>query len=111
MGCYALNLYFPLRSPFVAGGCFGSCANVPLRDVRLHLDGRPREGLAQAEGDQVSEIVDVNSSVYTVRRVSIQHNTGISNQIRTKFRDWAIWQARAGCYSQAALSSNDLKTL
>ena len=26
-------------------------------------------------------------------------------------RDWAVWQARAGCYSQAALSSNDLKTL
>ena len=26
-------------------------------------------------------------------------------------RDWAVWQARAGCYSQVALSSNDLKTL
>ena len=26
-------------------------------------------------------------------------------------RDWAIWQAGAGCYSQAALSSNDSKTL
>ena len=25
-------------------------------------------------------------------------------------RDWAIWQARAGCYSQAAVSSNDSKT-
>ena len=37
--------------------------------------------------------------------------TGISSQIRTKLRDWAIWQARAGCYSQAALSSNDSKTL
>ena len=31
--------------------------------------------------------------------------------MRTKLRDWAIWQARAGCYSQAALSSNDSKTL
>ena len=31
-------------------------------------------------------------------------STGISSQIRTKLRDWAIWQARAGCYSQAALS-------
>ena len=37
--------------------------------------------------------------------------TGISSEIRTKLRDWAIWQARAGCYSQAALSSNDSKTL
>ena len=31
--------------------------------------------------------------------------------IRTKLLHWAIWQARAGCYSQAALSSNDSKTL
>ena len=26
-------------------------------------------------------------------------------------RDWAVWQAKAGFYSQAALSSNDSKTL
>ena len=37
--------------------------------------------------------------------------TGISGHIRTKLRDWAVGQARAGCYSQAALSSNDSKTL
>ena len=37
--------------------------------------------------------------------------TGISSEIRTKLRDWAVWQARAGCYSQAALFSNDSKTL
>ena len=37
--------------------------------------------------------------------------TGILSQIRTKLRDWAIGQAGAGCYSQAALSSNDSKTL
>ena len=30
--------------------------------------------------------------------------TGISSQMRIKLRDWAVWQARAGCYSQAALS-------
>ena len=40
-----------------------------------------------------------------------RRRTGISSQIRTKLRDWAIGQARAGCYSQAALSSNDSKTL
>ena len=45
--------------------------------------------------------------LYLIQR----HNTGISSHIRTKLRDWAIWQARAGCYSQAALSSNDSKTL
>ena len=38
-------------------------------------------------------------------------HTGISSQIGTKLRDWAVWQARAGCYSMAALSSNDSKTL
>ena len=38
-------------------------------------------------------------------------STGISSEIRAKLRDWAVWQARAGCYSQAALSSNDSKTL
>ena len=37
--------------------------------------------------------------------------TGILNEIRTKLRDLAVWQVRAGCYSQAALSSNDSKTL
>ena len=36
---------------------------------------------------------------------------GIMNQISTKLRDWAVWQANAGCYSQAALSSIDSKTL
>ena len=33
------------------------------------------------------------------------------SEIRTKLRDWAVWQGRAGCYSQAALSSKDSKTL
>ena len=36
---------------------------------------------------------------------------GILSQIRTKLRDWAVCQARTGCYSQAALSSNDPKRL
>ena len=42
---------------------------------------------------------------------SLSRCTGISSQIMTKLRDLAIWQARAGCYSQTALSSNDSKTL
>ena len=37
--------------------------------------------------------------------------TGFLSQIGTKLRDWAVWQAGAGCYSQAAMSSNDSKTL
>ena len=36
--------------------------------------------------------------------------TGISSEIRTKLRDWAVGKAQASCYSQAALSSNDSKT-
>ena len=35
----------------------------------------------------------------------------ISSQIRTKLRDWAVWQARAGWCSRAAMCTNDLKTL
>ena len=38
-------------------------------------------------------------------------HTGISSEIRTKLRDWAVGQAGAGCYSRVALSSNDSKTL
>ena len=42
---------------------------------------------------------------------ALSKGTGISSEIRTKLRDLAVWQARDGCYSQAALSSNDSKTL
>ena len=33
------------------------------------------------------------------------------SEIKSKLLEWSAWQARAGCYSQAALSSNDSKTL
>ena len=36
--------------------------------------------------------------------------TGFSSHSGTKLRDWAIRQAVAGCYSWAAMSSNDSKT-
>ena len=45
------------------------------------------------------------------RLLVVFHLTGFLSEIRTKLRDWAIWQAWAGCYSQAALSSNDSMTL
>ena len=38
-------------------------------------------------------------------------NTGFSSEIGTKLRDWAVGQAGGSCYSRAALSSNDSKTL
>ena len=38
-------------------------------------------------------------------------STGISSEIGAKLRDWAVWQAGSSCYSRAASSSNDSKTL
>ena len=43
------------RRSAVPGGCDGAGADVAVRDLRLHLDGGPQEGLAQEEGDQVRE--------------------------------------------------------
>ena len=37
-------------------------------------------------------------------------STGISSHLGAKLRDWADRQAEAGCYSWAALSSNDSNT-
>ena len=37
--------------------------------------------------------------------------TGFLSEIGTKLRDWADGQAGGSCYSWAALSSNDSKTL
>ena len=36
--------------------------------------------------------------------------TGILSHLGAKLRDWAAWQAGAGCYFEAALSPNDSKT-
>ena len=41
----------------------------------------------------------------------MDRSTGFSSEIGTKLRDWAIRQAGGSCYSRAALSSNDSKTL
>ena len=43
--------------------------------------------------------------------ISKIHTTGFSSEIGTKLRDWAVGQAGGSCYSRAALSSNDSKTL
>ena len=39
------------------------------------------------------------------------YHTGFSSEIGTKLREWAVGQAWGSCYSRAALSSNDSKTL
>ena len=46
----------------------------------------------------------------TNAKANAQVCTGISCHIGTKLGDWAVGQAGAGCYSQAALPSNDSKT-
>ena len=43
--------------------------------------------------------------------LAVLPHTGILSEIGSKLRDWAVWEARAGCYSQAALSTNYSKTL
>ena len=40
-----------------------------------------------------------------------QMDTEFSSEIGTELRDWAVGQAGGSCYSWAALSSNDSKTL
>ena len=59
--------------------------------------------------------IPVSLSMNCRNRLSKNHgkdhqHTGFSSQIGTKLRDWAVGQAEAGCYSWAALSSNDSKT-
>ena len=61
--------------------------------------------------ESTEKVLDLVNGTFVLRWVG----TGFSSQIGTKLRDWAVWQARAGCYSQAAagcyyqaaLSSND----
>ena len=55
-----------------------------------------------------SETNSPNTPHYPLRKTAYAR---ISSQIRTKLRDWAVRQASACCYSQAALSSNDSKLL
>ena len=42
-----------------------------------------------------------------LRGMNCERSTGFFSEIGTKLHDWAVGQAGAGCYSLAALSSND----
>ena len=48
--------------------------------------------------------------ILTFSTISEKWCTGFSSEIGTKLRDWAVGQAGAGCYSWAAVSSNDSNT-
>ena len=67
-----------------------------------HYPSRSRQtGLATA----------VTNITKLVTKNNFGPSTAVSSEGMAKLRDWAVWQARTGCYSQAALSSNDSKTL
>ena len=67
--------------------------------------GNGMRGVARARSTRV------NSTKQNKGCSWISVGTGISSQIGTKLRDWAVGQAGADCYSRAALPSNDSKTL
>ena len=80
-----------------------------LRRVVVPAQEAASKSFALKGGYKDSILVLTNFNLdFKVRSQSL--HTGISSQIGTKLRDWAVWQARASCYSQAALSSNDSKT-
>ena len=79
-----------------------ACAGIPLLSMSRFP---PQKSKGHAR--------DFGTHKEDVPRVSLQEYqfTAFSSEMRTKLRDWAVGQARASCYSQAALSSNDSKTL
>ena len=83
---------------------------------RVNTEQRPRATLLQQPGNGASSLKKRNGAKSRPRPIPESRfvgavSTGISSEIRTKLRDWAVLQARACCYSQAAMSSNDSKTL
>ena len=76
------------------------------------LVGSDAHARLKAELEEARELIQFNSNRNSkhFNRVLTLSTTGISSHSRAKFRDWADRQTGAGCYSQAALSSNDSKT-
>ena len=75
----------------------------PLSGVASALKGV--EFIAQhiRKADKDTEVSEGGTNGFGFGGLSFKTNsTGISSQIRTELRDWGVWQARAGCYSQAA---------
>ena len=67
------------------------------------MEVREREPLIDTKAPYVSPNV--------LSSLSKASSTGFSSEIGTKLREAAVGQARGSCYSRAALSSNDSKTL
>merc|ERR1712020_164108 len=69
-----------------------------------------KKGLLASLQDAPSTSMDGSCWLYRIR-ISQLGYTGFSSELGTKLRDWAVGQAWGSCYSWAALSSNDSKTL
>ena len=86
----------------------------PLPRPRPSASGEAEVIRGRETVKRVRCLAEPHLSTWRARQVSntgfLQGFTGFSSQIGTKLRDWAVGQAEAGFYSQAALSSNDVKT-
>ena len=81
-----------------------------LRSEAEEVARREGEAAEQVKSSvQVAEALRMEKTEleYEVRKT----NTGFSSQIGTRLRDWAVGKAWGSCYSWAALSSHDSKTL
>ena len=83
--------------------------HAPVRR-RVHLDGAPPHRANRLPHKVHVHLLRVFLQLRQDLFTGIE-TTGFSSEIRTKLRDWAVGQAGACYYSQAALSSNDSKTL
>ena len=84
--------------------------------VKTQGGARRAEGLVfhsavSGTSGTVHEVKWGGKSGDALEQTNLNLTTGFSSEIGTKLRDWAVVQAGGSCYSRAALSSNDSKTL
>ena len=79
----------------------------PFGPARIAIKRRwARMDFNMARMDSKADILCIISICSTSWVRWILRPTGISSKIRTKLCDWAVWQARASCYTQAVLFIN-----
>ena len=89
---------------------FGNAGNMIRIVATLPLSSTRPANLAEDGG----MLINSRSDLLTFQCNGIVFAAAYSafrKKIWTKLRDWAVRQAGASCYSHAALSSNDSKTL
>ena len=92
--------------------CFKCRTYLPLA-VEGHVRRERGEGGGSSERTEKRRVEE--TLISEISQVIVdpprERCTGFLSQIGTKLRDWAIGQAWGSCFSWAALSSNDSKTL